>query len=99
MDGVLKHILIFVYYGCIVTGNVDYYNDTQKIQSIIAELHGSGYVQNGTMANWHQAYIDWLKTKTAKDVGYYYYKFDWMYGELFRIFTSILNSVRLHHCM
>lgn len=62
-------------------GNVSYYNDTEKIQSLITELNDTGYIQEGTFANWNQAYIEWLKTERAKQVGYYKYEFEWMYGE------------------
>jgi len=60
-------------------GNVSYYNDTEKIQSLITELNDTGYIQEGTFANWNQAYIEWLKTERAKQVGYYKYEFEWMY--------------------
>ncbi|XP_067935970.1 patched domain-containing protein 3-like [Watersipora subatra] len=59
-------------------GNVSYYNDTKGIQALVDELESSKYVKEGSVVNWQSSFIEWVKTREAKNVGYYGLELPWM---------------------
>lgn len=62
------------YLPTVFVGNISYYTESEKIETLIEDLRNSSYIQPNSINNWHSAYLDWLKTERAGQIAKYYLK-------------------------